>query len=666
MTEMRLPLDCSVLDAEYVRGYADALHLELPHLEQMSFLQSISSVDVQAAPGCGKTTLAALKLCILGSGWRSDRQGICVLSHTNVAKDLIREILERDRNGGRLLSYPHFVGTIQGFVDSFLAVPYLHSRGIDVRSVDDEFYERYAQRSLGKNKAYATLSAYLARKPNGSACVTKSVYRYRDGELEVCAEAGAESGALPGRDTESYKQLCALKEALCRAGIFRFSDMFALGAQLMHAHPALLDALRWRFPFCLIDEMQDTSPIQETVLGRIFDAEVSVIQRIGDINQRIFRDDAADEEALGDTVFPKTSAMQLPKSLRFGPSIANVATKLTTRSPQEILGSASAPDEAPTLFLFDEKTVANVLEAFAKEVKLRVPSDRRSGRLVKAIGARKSSNSKVFPKTIGTYFAAYEPPTSHLARPQSLFSAAIRAQASVAGEEATATGADLLWQSVCEILRLWSFKANGRIVTRRRLQQFLDANGTSHTQSFRQTMLAVLQCDLETEHAWIQCSQELADVIQRECALADPPNNVIDYMSFGMLVPDVGTAGTAVSHSPSFFSGNDEVVITLDTIHNSKGETHAATLVLECCDRRGKGHDLAEVLPVLVGKGDPKRIGSVTVADCLRTSFVGMTRPQALLCLAVLKDHALRYLVDLADAGWKVIDLTDVSTNTNR
>ena len=47
---------------------------------------------------------------------------VLVLAHTNVAIDEIKERI--GKYCSKLFSYPNFVGTIQGFVDQFLAVPF--------------------------------------------------------------------------------------------------------------------------------------------------------------------------------------------------------------------------------------------------------------------------------------------------------------------------------------------------------------------------------------------------------------------------------------------------------------------------------------------------------------------------------------------------------------
>ncbi len=110
--------------------------------KRSEILKSLETIDVQACPGSGKTTLIAAKLILLSQKWLYHYRGVCVLSHTNVAKDeIINKIKKSNVAGARkLLSYPHFIGTIQDFIDTFLALPLLRSSNIDCRLVDNAEY----------------------------------------------------------------------------------------------------------------------------------------------------------------------------------------------------------------------------------------------------------------------------------------------------------------------------------------------------------------------------------------------------------------------------------------------------------------------------------------------------------------------------------------------
>lgn len=101
-------------------------------------LKDMTSIDVSACPGSGKTTLLVAKLAILANKWQYRTKGICVLSHTNAARDEIEKRIGHLAAGRSLLAYPHFIGTIHGFVDQFLALPWLRSKGYPIKMVDTD------------------------------------------------------------------------------------------------------------------------------------------------------------------------------------------------------------------------------------------------------------------------------------------------------------------------------------------------------------------------------------------------------------------------------------------------------------------------------------------------------------------------------------------------
>ncbi len=101
----------------------------------------MDTMDVIAVQGSGKTTVLLAKLHILAQRMPfNDGKGICVLTHTNVAIDEIKERL--GSKADVLFSYPNFFGTIQSFVDKYLAIPY-YSLKTNSRSIiiDPKYYE---------------------------------------------------------------------------------------------------------------------------------------------------------------------------------------------------------------------------------------------------------------------------------------------------------------------------------------------------------------------------------------------------------------------------------------------------------------------------------------------------------------------------------------------
>jgi len=129
--------------------YAESILLEEgEHFDEQrkTFIKNLETIDLQAVPGSGKTTVLLAKLLILEKYLPFDNgSGILVISHTNTAVDQIA-----DRIGKycpRLFAYPSFVGTIQSFVDKYLTLPYYCNRYKEkpIR-IDNDIYEEKASR----------------------------------------------------------------------------------------------------------------------------------------------------------------------------------------------------------------------------------------------------------------------------------------------------------------------------------------------------------------------------------------------------------------------------------------------------------------------------------------------------------------------------------------
>lgn len=89
--------------------------------------------------------------------------------------------------------------------------------------------------------------------------------------------------------------------------------------------------------------------------------------------------------------------------------------------------------------------------------------------------------------------------------------------------------------------------------------------------------------------------------------------------------------------------------ITFDTVHGVKGETHDATLYVET--EKGNSSDIKRILPYLgvgkLGKG-------ADVERSRKCVYVGMSRPNKLLCLAVQESTYIKS--NYAFSNWNIID----------
>lgn len=332
-----------------------------------TLLLSNDSFDVRACPGSGKTTLLVAKLALLAEKWPYVRRGICVLSHTNVARLEIERKLSGTAVGQKLLSYPHFVGTIQSFVDEFFALPMLRSESKSVRLIDDEGCGDYCRRLLYAVPAYSKAKNFLSRKEKNTPDRTIRSLRYEGHELEL----GTAAGILPGRTSRSYQDLQRIKDKASASGFYRFDDMFALAERLLTKYPKVAEVVGQRFPAIFIDEMQDTSETQGRLLAIVFEASSCELrQRFGDDNQAIFESGQA--KATTD-VFPGANVQTISNSLRFGQNIARKAEALAPSQaqlvgdgpPRNMFSTTVEPEQMPlTVFLFDKMTIGKVLPSF--------------------------------------------------------------------------------------------------------------------------------------------------------------------------------------------------------------------------------------------------------------------------------------------------------------
>lgn len=134
----------------------------LPHGAQFpedakNVIRCWHSTDVAACPGSGKTTVLLAKLKLLADRMPLENgAGICVLSHTNVAVNEIKNRLSDYAD--RLLSYPNYIGTIQSFIDRFVTMPYLRNiSGQNVQVVDSLTFAQQVLSKMQHDAKYSTL-----------------------------------------------------------------------------------------------------------------------------------------------------------------------------------------------------------------------------------------------------------------------------------------------------------------------------------------------------------------------------------------------------------------------------------------------------------------------------------------------------------------------------
>ena len=206
----------------------------LPHGAQFpedarNVIRCWHSTDVAACPGSGKTTVLLAKLKLLADRMPLENgAGICVLSHTNVAVNEIKNRLSDYAD--RLLGYPNYMGTIQSFIDRFVTMPYLRNvSGRNVQVIDGFTYAQHMLSKIECNKKYSALKYIIELnfKPgnqfNTKIDYIQALYIRGDGDLCIGKQHKPLASAKK-LSAEQYKKL--LIDILKEEGIIRYQDAY--------------------------------------------------------------------------------------------------------------------------------------------------------------------------------------------------------------------------------------------------------------------------------------------------------------------------------------------------------------------------------------------------------------------------------------------------------
>lgn len=611
------------------------------------FIDRWDSCDVQAAPGSGKTTLVVAKLFHLSRRWPFDRQGVCVLSHTNVAREEIEEKLASIPEAARLLAYPSFIGTLTSFFHTFLALPLLRGLGWPMSRVDDELFEARCCARFNTKPTLRRTPKANRRRVTGWA---KKLTLAPDFELSLGAPTPpvkvCEQQGLFRRSTTTRRELEELKAEICAAGIYRYDDMIVLATRALELAPHLVTRLAARFPFVLLDEAQDTAPRHLELVERIFGDGRSCLQRIGDCNQAILG--VGDE---GEGWSPAEGYLDLGESLRFGPEIATFASALTCAREQEIRGEGGQDCQTHVMLIGDGGE-SHVGSRFAELVASELTDAEDPN--VWAVGFTHSLSDSVRALRVGTYFESYLPPQRSPDGEPTLLGALQKELAKGGSGDGRELGpiVDVYARQIR--LLLATFHPQEDLVSIRRVWRWLDEARQGSAQEVR----AVLRRIVHSQGAvsateWGSLTQEL------RAALA--PRLPADFVSAplsSMLAHTEVAADEEVASKARGWAdyqvGAGSVRVNIGTVASVKGRTHDATLIVQTTD--GSVRDVKSALQVVLGNRE--RLDKPKVRRAVMNVFVASTRPRRLLCLALQADKAvLKLRPKLEEIGLTVIEV---------
>lgn len=599
--------------------------------ERRDIIKRLDTFDVQAYPGTGKTTLLVAKLAILAKKWPFTHKGICVLSHTNVAREEIESRLGNTELGRKLLSYPHFIGTIHSFADTFIGIPFLRSNNKPVVMIDTEstLERRYNLLSPGSQ-------SYFARKHLSSNNCESTAYPI---QIDIkCAET-----------TPTYHSVFSVVESSINRGFYTFNEMLLISKHALSVIPSMPGIIQRRFPVLMIDEAQDTSELQWEIIMLAFpDKQNTLVERFGDANQAIYHSYQA---SISSSQYPQGEVLSVNGSLRFGKEIAALADPLSTDfSGMEGKSTQFSSSSNHTIILFEKSKASEVFSVFG-ELVLETFSDtelvRYSSFGVHAIGMvhnkdKTGVSEPSYPASLCDYYNSYMPSLAKKSgNPSFVIDYFRRKESSQSLSEAIG------W--ITKGIRFYIDNSTLKRISYRKSDWYslLREIDSEQQLAFRKDFQRLLSLNCSTETEWEQSAKELMSFCEKwfdaelqnprpimwtdgEPELEDKPSsNTIRY---------IGKSGRTAD-------------ILLGSIHSEKGRTHLATLVL---DTFWYDRNIISILPWVTGNKKQGRIGERDLKR-LRCHYVAFTRPRGLLCVAIPSNTISAETIDsLQKHGWKI------------
>lgn len=360
--------------------------------ERVPFIKNLDSCDLLAVPGSGKTTALLAKLyCIAKHLPSKNGSGVLVLSHTNAAVEEIEKHLKP--YCPQLFNYPNFVGTVQAFVNKFLANQACFEKyGSYVAINDNDVYEREADvffkylpwkktepKGLG-NKLFGRLNQ--GKNNLSSSEKTDNVKKFlKYFELDLSGRKIIYNDKTfykyDGSSQAYYLELERWKEKLYGKGILNFKDSFCLSNYFLSSCPKVKGILQQRFKYVFIDEMQDLEDFQIDIIDKIFYGGESNtrIQRIGDINQSIYH---SGKEEKVEVDWKPRNPMYLKDSNRLTKEIAEIVNCFTLDKQSDEHGTPRfvvnglrqlEPTINPHVLLFDTQSTSQLEGKFKELIK---------------------------------------------------------------------------------------------------------------------------------------------------------------------------------------------------------------------------------------------------------------------------------------------------------
>ena len=311
-------------------------------------------MGIAAVPGSGKThTLSYLAAKLVASQDLAEDQEVLIVTLVNSAVDnFSSRVAGFLRDFGLLPGIGYRVRTLHGLaydiireepgmagldnrfsiIDERASIATLNYVADTWRRAHPNFINRYTHENQNPERLDRRWNELL------SSLAGSFIKQAKDYEMTpdiIRAALDKEKQEMPLLEM-GYEMYTAYQQALKYRGAVDFEDLIRLAYRVLRNNKDFLDRLRYRWPVILEDEAQDSSMIQEKLLGLLCGDEGNWV-RVGDPNQAIFETFTTAEPRLLREFLerPDVTPIDLKYSGRSAPAIIALANKLNQWSQDQ-------------------------------------------------------------------------------------------------------------------------------------------------------------------------------------------------------------------------------------------------------------------------------------------------------------------------------------------
>ncbi len=647
--------------------------------EREEFITNLETCDLLAVPGSGKTTALLAKLfCLAQNMPFEDSSGLLVLAHTNHAVDEIENKLKR--HCPQLFEYPNFVGTIQGFINRFLAIP-LYSQKNDKKFKILE-YEEY-KKEFDYHLEFKKGAIAYFKNSNPSIFYSANLNINPEGEIYVCTDNNDNEIILNCPEKWNKEQTLEIKKRevisfiketkikLFSKGYLNYNDCYFYAKKNIFEHPSIKNILQKRFKYVFIDEMQDLEEFQIQIIDDIFfnNETKTVVQRIGDKNQSIYNSvrENCDWITREEEEPQKYTDLKIQNSLRLSPIIGKLVDSFVLQRPEkyEVIGTKKIEGGCipPHLILLNKNTTGEELQAKFENIICQfnlhdcVKNKNNGFHIISWRTENENDTSdkiylkKIFPEfskeskqkkedfdCLKKYLFLFdrEKQTFEAIR-KSILNALIR---------------------ILRIEEIYKDKFINQFYRKSSLIEFYKNQGNNIYDDFNSKLF--FWCfEIITKRNYEEVFQNIKEFIQSKNFIgmnwhneeSHVPKSILKSHDFINREYDFNLVKIEEKEEYKI----SEIKIELSSIHAVKGQTHCATMYIESAYRT----PVYETLKFKTKKPylfEQHRCKGVYDKQALKMMYVGFSRPTHLLCFAVLEENVKEDLQKFRETGWKVMD----------